>query len=93
VPAGARLTACVTGHVQGVGFRWWVRANALELGLVGFAENLADGRVKVVAEGAEDSCRELLARLEDGVARPGRVSQVTHRWTPATGGLPGFGER
>jgi len=62
-----RLTAWVTGRVQGVGFRWWVRANALELGLVGFAENLADGRVKVVAEGTEDSCRELLARLEDGL--------------------------
>ncbi len=62
-----RLTAWVTGRVQGVGFRWWVRANAVELGLVGFAENLADGRVKVVAEGTEDGCRELLARLEDGL--------------------------
>ncbi len=51
MPAGARLTAWVTGRVQGVGFRWWVRSNALELGLAGFAENLADGRVKVVAEG------------------------------------------
>ena len=63
-----RLTAWVSGRVQGVGFRWWVRANALELGLVGFAENLADGRVKVVAEGSEDRCRELLGRLEDGSA-------------------------
>ena len=61
-----RLTAWVSGRVQGVGFRWWVRSNALELGLVGFAENLADGRVKVVAEGDEAGCRELLARLEDG---------------------------
>ncbi len=99
-----RLTAWVTGHVQGVGFRWWVRSNARELGLVGFAENLADGRVKVVAEGDEAGCRELLARLEDGVGdalaagprrlvRPGRVSQVTHRWTQAAGGLPSFTER
>ena len=102
MPAGVRLTAWVTGRVQGVGFRWWVRSNALELGLAGFAENLADGRVKVVAEGAEDGCRELLARLEggDGDApvrpasrRPGRVSQVTHRWAEPTGGLPGFTER
>jgi acylphosphatase len=45
---GARLTAWVEGRVQGVGFRWWVRSRALELGLTGFAENLADGRVKVV---------------------------------------------
>jgi acylphosphatase len=58
-----RLTAWVEGRVQGVGFRWWVRSRALELGLSGFAENLADGRVKVVAEGPEDRCQELLALL------------------------------
>jgi acylphosphatase len=89
----------VSGRVQGVGFRWWVRAAALELGLVGFAENLDDGRVKVVAEGTEDGCRELLARLEDGRAgtqvrvRPGRVTGVAHRWAEAAGGFPGFTER
>jgi acylphosphatase len=78
--------------VQGVGFRWWVRSRALELGLVGFAENLADGRVKVVAEGAEARCRELLARLE-GSGTPGAVRRVTHRWAAAVGGLSGFAER
>ncbi len=96
---GVRLTAWVSGRVQGVGFRWWVRSNALELGLAGFAENLADGRVKVVAEGDQDRCRELLARLEDGDAgplsrfRPGRVTGVAHRWADASGGIPGFTER
>lgn len=99
MPARARLTAWVSGRVQGVGFRWWVRANALELGLAGFAENLTDGRVKVVAEGTEDGCRELLARLEDGhgasrlATRPGRVTGVAHRWAEPIGGLPEFTER
>ena len=99
VAADVRLTAWVSGRVQGVGFRWWVRANALELGLVGFAENLADGRVKVVAEGPDDRCHELLARLEDGHlpaparVRPGHGAAVAHRWAAAVGGLPGFTER
>jgi acylphosphatase len=99
VPADVRLTAWVIGRVQGVGFRWWVKASALELGLVGFAENLADGRVKVVAEGREDRCRELLARLEDRhvlsqlLVRPGQVTAVAHRWAEAAGGLPSFTER
>ncbi len=53
--AEARLTAWVRGRVQGVGFRWWVRRNALELGLLGTAENLVDGRVKVIAEGGKQS--------------------------------------
>jgi len=88
----ARLTAWVRGRVQGVGFRWWVRSAALELGLVGIAENLADGRVKVVAEGSRDSCAALLGRLE-GPGAPGHVVHVTHRWDQARGGLVGFTER
>src|ERR1700689_5415438 len=75
----ARLTAWIAGRVQGVGFRWWVRARALELGLVGLAENLEDGRVKVVAEGPVASCRELLAVL-GGPGTPGQVNSVTQRW-------------
>ena len=75
----ARLTAWVRGRVQGVGFRWWTRSRALELGLVGWAKNLDDGRVEVVAEGARDSCEALLTLLVDGPA-PGRVEGVTHRW-------------
>ncbi|HOV02726.1 MAG TPA: acylphosphatase, partial [Dermatophilaceae bacterium] len=45
-----RVTVFVRGHVQGVGFRWWARARALELGLVGYARNLDDGRVEVLAQ-------------------------------------------
>jgi acylphosphatase len=82
----------VRGRVQGVGFRWWVRSNALELGLMGAAENLADGRVKVVAEGNRDKCAVLLERLESP-GTPGNVVQVTHRWDLPRGDLTGFVER
>lgn len=84
-----RLTAFVKGHVQGVGFRWWTRARALELGLVGAATNLADGRVEVVAEGPEPACRALLALLPGG---PGRVDFVADRWGMPRGEV-GFNER
>jgi acylphosphatase len=88
----ARLTAWIAGRVQGVGFRWWVRARALELGLVGSVENLADGRVKVVAEGLAAHCRELLTLLK-GPGTPGQVTGVTQRWDDPRGGLNGFAER
>jgi len=96
-PAGslstqARLTVWVMGRVQGVGFRWWVRSIALQLDLLGVAENLVDGRVKIIAEGDRDSCLALLARLE-GPGAPGHVVQVTHRWYEARGGLSGFFEQ
>ncbi len=87
-----RLTAWIEGSVQGVGFRWWTRSRALELGLAGLAENLADGRVKIVAEGSRDKCEDLLALLQGG-RTPGRVRRVVTRWEPAAGGVSGFVER
>jgi acylphosphatase len=77
--ARVRLTACVDGRVQGVGFRWWVRARALELGLAGWATNLTDGRVEVVAEGPRRACARLLNLLH-GPATPGQVTHITSRW-------------
>lgn len=87
-----RLTAVVKGHVQGVGFRWWTRARALELGLRGSASNLEDGRVEVVAEGAEPAVRSLLELLR-GPGAPGRVDFVAERWTAPRGTDEGFVER
>ena len=85
------MTAWVHGRVQGVGFRWWTRARALELGLAGHAANLADGRVEVVAEGPRQACEKLLAELRSGSA-PGSVQHVTERFSPARG-VTGFAER
>lgn len=90
--APVRLTAWVRGRVQGVGFRWWTRCRALELGLAGRATNLADGRVEVVAEGPRAACEALLAHLRGG-RTPGSVGTVTERWSDAKGGLSGFVER
>ncbi|NDU77769.1 acylphosphatase [Actinomadura sp. DSM 109109] len=93
-----RLTAWVRGRVQGVGFRWWVRARALELGLAGSAANLRDGRVEVVAEGPRAACRRLLEMLDGDVSggvpgRPGAVTGVTERWGEPRGEASGFRER
>ncbi len=90
--APARLTASVRGHVQGVGFPWWVRARALELGLVGTATNLADGRVEVVGQGPRQDCESLLALLQ-GTGAPGTVEHVGAWWAEPREGVEGFAER
>lgn len=90
--APARVTGWVRGSVQGVGYRWWVRARALELGLVGSATNLAGGRVEVIAEGPRVACEALLDALT-GPGHPGVVAGVVHRWSAPRGELTGFVER
>jgi acylphosphatase len=96
----ARLTAWLHGRVQGVGMRWWVRSRALALGLDGWARNLPDGRVEVVAEGPEAACRRLSAELaadaEGGIGaqrRPGRIDTLVERWSSPIGVERGFLER
>lgn len=102
----ARLTVWVRGRVQGVGFRWWTRSRALELGLRGAASNLDDGRVEVVAEGPRPACERLLHLLSEDppsgpppnaprswYSRPGRLDGVTFRWSQPFGVGPGFVER
>lgn len=86
-----RLTAWAVGHVQGVGFRWWTRARADELGLTGSVTNLPDGRVEIVAEGTREVCGRLLDLLQ-GPDAPGRVRTVPHRWSEARGDRRGFVE-
>jgi acylphosphatase len=91
-----RITAWLSGRVQGVGMRWWVRARALELGLAGHASNLPDGRVEVVAEGSAGGCAALLALLREEPSsrgRPGHVTGVAHRESPPRGLPAGFVER
>ncbi|SEH86517.1 acylphosphatase [Mycolicibacterium rutilum] len=90
--AKVRLTAWVHGRVQGVGFRWWTRSRALELGLTGYAANKPDGRVQVVAQGPRDACDRLLDLLRSGET-PGHVDHVVADFTEPRDSLEGFTER
>lgn len=65
----------VTGSVQGVGFRWFVARQADRLGLRGWARNLADGSVEVVAAGEEPRLQALHDKLVAG-PRLARVDSV-----------------
>ncbi|MCD4822101.1 MAG: acylphosphatase [Methanococcoides sp.] len=56
----------VSGRVQGVYFRGFTQKTAASLGLVGYAQNLPDGRVKVFAQGKRSCISELLDHLHVG---------------------------
>lgn len=67
--------AFVSGRVQGVGFRWSVRALAERQGLAGWVRNRRDGRVELVFEGPDEAVADALRWLE-GPDAPGRVEHV-----------------
>ena len=91
-PAEIRLVAFVSGKVQGVGFRWWCAGTAKPMGLTGYAENLDDGRVKVVAEGTSVSCARRVDVLR-GDDTAGRVDEVLVEWEEPSGSFRSFGIR
>lgn len=69
------VKAWVSGTVQGVSFRAYTQREAVRLGLTGYARNLSDGRVEVLACGEESRVQQLLSWLHQGSPRS-RVSGV-----------------
>ena len=65
----------ITGRVQGVGFRWFTRKTAGELGVDGSVRNRPDGSVEVHAEASEDVLERFEGRLRQGPAAA-RVDEV-----------------
>lgn len=82
----------ISGHVQGVGYRYFVYTHALRLGLTGFAKNNYDGSVSVTAEGNDDNIKILEQLLNQGPSRS-NVTRVTHEYSDYTGNYKSFNIR
>jgi len=85
----SRLRVYYEGKVQGVGFRYAVKALASGFEVVGTVRNLPDGRVELVAEGAKDE----LSAFQQAI----RESELGHfiqkeavDWTEPQEGMRGF---
>jgi acylphosphatase len=82
-----RARLVVSGRVQGVGFRWFVREAARQHRLAGWVRNRPDGSVELEASGEEAEFREFVAELREGP--PGaRVDDVTEVTTNQAESLP-----
>ncbi len=78
----------VFGRVQGVGYRYFVRKNAIRLNLSGYAKNCDDGTVLIVAEGDEADLLTLAELCKIGPPRA-VVDDLAVQWTAAVG-IDGF---
>jgi acylphosphatase len=87
-----KIHVLVTGRVQGVGYRAYVQANALQLGIQGWVRNLPTGTVELVAQGPAS----LIAELEDTLwAGPplSKVADLHIESSPPDPDLKGFAIR
>ncbi len=88
--AAARLHARVRGHVQGVGFRYFVQRTGQQLGLAGYARNEPSGdALEVFAEGSRQSLTRLLEQLHKGPPAS-VVLDIEVEWQEATGEFEQF---
>lgn len=71
-----QVLAQVAGRVQGVGYRFWTKERAEELGLTGWVQNEPDGTVKVLLQGDNSQIEKMLKQLKSGPAFA-RVEQVS----------------
>ena len=65
MPDGA-VHMVVRGRVQGVGFRFFARDEALQYGVTGWVKNLPDGSVEVYAEGEGEVLSAFIERMKEG---------------------------
>lgn len=76
--------AVVYGLVQGVNYRYFAQRHAESIGLTGYARNLDDGNVEVVAEGEKEKLQQLIAKLKAG-PRAAHVEGVNVEWGEYSG--------
>ena len=82
-----RVRLVVSGRVQGVGFRWFIREAARRHRLAGWVRNRSDGNVELEVSGDDAAYREFVDTLREGP--PGaRVDDVQEITTPPTESLP-----
>lgn len=77
-----RVTICVRGHVQNVGFAWWARRWAGQLRLTGYARE-TNGQVEISAQGRREALFEFMRLIDEyptTTRRPGTVTEAVARF-------------
>lgn len=85
----AALHIIVYGHVQGVGFRYFVQKLALAVDIVGWVRNRGEGTVEIWAEGPRAVLDDLVQRVRKG-PRVGLVSRLELNWYSPKLSFSGF---
>ena len=88
-----RANIRIEGNVQMAGFRTFIKNIADSLNEKGFAENLADGSVKVVCEGEEEEIKELINAIKENPPSFARIDEVNVAYEDYKGEFVSFERR
>jgi len=84
-----RMTVFYSGRVQGVGFRYTVKALTPGFEVTGTVRNLLDGRVELIAEGEREELDAFRQAIRaSGLAR--NIQREEEFWCEAGGSFRGF---
>jgi acylphosphatase len=79
----------ISGFVQGVGYRQFVKRAAVSLGLVGWVRNLPDRRVEALVTGSKTDLRKLIDRCKKG-SFLSRIDNIQADWLEKEEVFDGF---
>lgn len=79
----------ITGRVQRVGYRWWLRRRAIELGITGWVKNTEDGGVEALLCGEDKAVGTLLRECKEG-PKFAKVEKVSQEKAQVDDGIEGF---
>lgn len=74
-----RVKLIVSGRVQGVGFRYFCYKQAIKLNVKGYAKNLLNGKVEIIAEGQKKDLQNFIDMIEKGPSLS-RVEKIDKIW-------------
>lgn len=78
-----QLHAHFSGRVQGVGFRYMTKQTANRFSVSGWVRNLPDGRVELLAEGAESELKDFLKEISERMRM--HIKNTDVEWGQASG--------
>lgn len=84
-----RIKIKVTGNVQGVFFRKFIKDKASTLGLKGWSQNKMDGSVEAVVEGDDNALNILLSYCRQGPTGA-TIKEIKFQYEPYTGEFSDF---
>ncbi|MBI2148065.1 acylphosphatase [Candidatus Woesearchaeota archaeon] len=84
-----RVKIAVSGDVQGVFYRAFVKDRAIELGLTGYVRNTEDKKVEAIVEGHELKINKLIEHCKQGPIGA-KIEKVTTTTLPHTGEFKQF---